>query len=251
MFDLLDIFWSLHKFPQECSSPRTGEEIPRLIHAVYGLWDSGPLPWRNRWVLGGWARKHNTPDWKIVLWGKDTSERFVRHQFPKYWNMYRSYRRDVQRADFLRYLLLYHFGGFYIDLDLQCRSALDGLLSEHPEARMLACVETRLTARRAREIGQAEPIRNGKAEIPERVANYFMACAPGHPVMGNIIDLVEQRAQLPIRRDYDVIFTTGPDVVTEIVQGFQERKDLALVTERDAGRFVSHLHFGGWRRDQS
>jgi len=249
--DILDIFWSLRKFPKECSSPQAGTEIPRVINFVFGLWDDGALPWRYRWLLGGWARRHPLPKWKVILWGKQTSERFVSEQQPEYLDLYCSLSRDVQRADLLRYLLLYHFGGFYIDLDLLCRSTLDGLLAEHPDARMLTCVETILTAEKAREIGQTEPIRNGKAEIPERVANYFMACVPRHPVVKAIIDLVEQRAGIPIRFDYDVIFTTGPDVVTEVVQRFRDRNDLALVDKQDADRYLSHLQFGKWRRDRS
>lgn len=48
--------------------------------------------------------------------------------------MYDSYKYPIQRADSIRYFILHHFGGIYMDLDIGCRRRMDGLLQGDWEA---------------------------------------------------------------------------------------------------------------------
>jgi mannosyltransferase OCH1-like enzyme len=41
---------------------------------------------------------------------------------------YTSYEQTIQRSNILRYLLLHHYGGIYLDLDISCLQPLDNLL---------------------------------------------------------------------------------------------------------------------------
>ena len=49
--------------------------------------------------------------------------RYYRNLMPQY----EGYKQGIQRANILRYALLDHFGGVYLDLDLTCLHALDNL----------------------------------------------------------------------------------------------------------------------------
>lgn len=227
--------------------PSKDGSLPRLIHVVFGLWDEGGLPWRYRSVLAGWRRHHR--GWGVVLWDCESAARLVEEAYPHLAGVYHGFSRPVQRSDLLRYLLLHRFGGLYVDLDLECRASLVPVLEGHPQGRMFVLVETTLTPQRAGEIGQDQPIRDRRPELPERIANFFLAAAPAHPVLAEVIELVQERAPLPVACDYDVLYTTGPDVVTEVVQRHRGRPDLVVLDQALARRHVAHRHFGTWRRD--
>jgi hypothetical protein len=49
-------------------------------------------------------------------------------QFPEYQGVFNSFRFAIQRYDFFRYLAVYQYGGFYLDLDVILDSSLSALL---------------------------------------------------------------------------------------------------------------------------
>jgi mannosyltransferase OCH1-like enzyme len=244
---ILNLLWSMaarSPAPPALSSPA----FPNLVHLVYGLWDDGPLPWRLRAMLGSWLRHHRPPKWRIVLWNRRQAEELVRARYPDLAEIYAGYSRPVQRADLLRYLLLHEFGGFYADLDILCVSSLSGLLPEGSEASIVVQVEKLLSAERAAEIGRAQSIRQGRPELPERIANYFMGCRSGHPLMAEVIALARERSGLEVRNDYDVLYTTGPDVMSEVIARHRERPDLVVLPRERAEAFLRHFCRGSWRQ---
>ena len=65
---------------------------------------------------------------EYMLWTDDLSRRLVETYYPTYLHMFDSYKYPIQRADAIRYFVLHHFGGIYMDLDIGCRRRLDSLL---------------------------------------------------------------------------------------------------------------------------
>ncbi|MEO8362144.1 MAG: glycosyltransferase [Vicinamibacteria bacterium] len=227
--------------------PGPVDRVPRLIHLIYGLWSrTGRLPWHCRSVLGAWRRHH--PGWTVVLWGRQQGERLVKESFPELWPTYQQLARPAQRCDLLRYLILKRFGGVYADLDLHCRTSVEPWLPSG--AALVTLVERHLTAARAAAIGLPEPIRQGRAETLVRIANFFLAASPSHPLLTEIVEMVQSRAHLEVRRDYDVLFTTGPDVISEVVARARPRPDLIVIDREQGLLHVTHLQRGTWRQDK-
>jgi len=84
--------------------------------------------------------------------------------------------------------------------------------------------------------------------IHHQIGNFFMASAPGHPFWLHVLDLVKEREKVPVRTNYDVIYTTGPDALTEAVERASSRfPDVAVVEQKTAERFLSHRCSGHWR----
>ncbi|ODO05025.1 hypothetical protein I350_05637 [Cryptococcus amylolentus CBS 6273] len=104
-------------------SNRAGERIPRLIHQT---WKDDQLPekWRKAWR----ECREGMPDYEYMLWTDDTSREFIATHYPAHLHMYDAYQYPIQRADSIRYFILHHFGGVYMDLDIGCRRRLDPLL---------------------------------------------------------------------------------------------------------------------------
>ena len=63
-----------------------------------------------------------------MLWTDESAHQFMETHYPSFLQMYDSYKYNIQRADSIRYFLLHHFGGIYMDLDIGCRRRIDSLI---------------------------------------------------------------------------------------------------------------------------
>lgn len=54
------------------------------------------------------------------LWTEKESREFIEREYPWFLNTYDGYRYPVQRVDTVRYFLMQHYGGIYMDLDNVC-----------------------------------------------------------------------------------------------------------------------------------
>ncbi|GAB7324528.1 hypothetical protein MBLNU13_g08434t1 [Cladosporium sp. NU13] len=75
---------------------------------------------------------------------------------------YTSYAQTIQRSNILRYLILHHYGGIYLDLDLTCRQPLDNLL-------------------------HAPFLTSSTSKWPVGINNAFILSRPQHPFLGHLI----------------------------------------------------------------
>ncbi|RSH94822.1 hypothetical protein EHS25_004628 [Saitozyma podzolica] len=101
----------------------------RLIHQTWKT-DSLPAKWQKAWR----ECREGMPDYEYFLWTDEVSRQFVATHYPSFLQMYDSYKYPIQRADSIRYFILHHFGGIYMDLDIGCRRRMDGLLQGDWEA---------------------------------------------------------------------------------------------------------------------
>ncbi|KAK4656697.1 hypothetical protein QC762_206540 [Podospora pseudocomata] len=105
------------------------QHIPKIVHQVFHNWkepgnDSLPGDWEG--VRGGCVERN--PGWEFKLWTERTSREFIEREYPWFLRTYDGYRYKVQRVDAVRYFLLYHHGGIYMDLDNGCKTDLTPLL---------------------------------------------------------------------------------------------------------------------------
>ena len=61
-------------------------------------------------------------DYNYTLWTHDKLIQWLKEEYPWFLMIYRNYRYDMQRIDAMKYFLLFHFGGMYIDLDVKCNT---------------------------------------------------------------------------------------------------------------------------------
>lgn len=100
------------------TEPQLKTKIPKIIHQI---WLGSPLPdvykkWQASWL------KLN-PDWEYILWTDDTIkglELYNKDYFDKAINW-------GEKANILRYEILYQFGGVYADMDFECLKSFDVL----------------------------------------------------------------------------------------------------------------------------
>ncbi|KAK5124449.1 hypothetical protein LTR85_001666 [Meristemomyces frigidus] len=105
------------------------QQAPKIIHQIYlqpQIHTRNSTLHRYAEALSSCQNLHR--NWTHLLWTDDTATSFMRRHYPTIAPHYEGYRQSIQRANVLRYALLDHFGGVYLDLDIACLAPLDELL---------------------------------------------------------------------------------------------------------------------------
>ena len=93
--------------------------------------------WETREVPSQWKTAHHTvlqhnPEFQYFLITDDDRYMILRRHFPSLVPIMKRYPYAIQRADLIRYVLLYLYGGVYLDLDYVCLRNLAPLLDSLP-----------------------------------------------------------------------------------------------------------------------
>ncbi len=189
-------------------------------------------------------------EFRVRLWRNDDVRALLEENEPDYLRVYDGYPRNIQRADFARYAILYFCGGLYLDLDIRAKRPFRPLLAEKEGYGCILAEETQL-ALEFRERTATFPIRQGlpadqRPECAFRVSNFFMAAERGNATMKRILDLCMARSGHEVREDYDVIFTTGPDVVSTVIDAHLD-DDVYVLPKPEFDRYFKHLGDGDWK----
>jgi mannosyltransferase OCH1-like enzyme len=104
--------------------------IPKIIHQIYFDLYNKKIDDIAVYKKSIEQIKLYNPTYKHMLWNKKSSADLIKKKLPQYYDFYINMRYDVQRIDFLRFVVLYVYGGFYVDLDLINLKSLDKLLHQ-------------------------------------------------------------------------------------------------------------------------
>jgi len=132
-----------------------------------------------------------------ILWDDADNLRFVREQFPWFLETYEGYDVEIKRADAIRYMFLYTYGGVYIDMDFECLQSFDTLLEEYSYYDILLGSITSDGSRT-----------NSMHSIP----NAIMFSKPNHPFWLEVLQLL-QRYSKDSKKGVEE--QTGPVVLKE------------------------------------
>lgn len=97
------------------------EVVPKLIHQIFHNWDDPD----NETIPADWDEMRQSiidlnPDYEYKLWTESMSRQFIADEYDWFLGTYDGFPHAVQRVDSLRYFLMRHFGGIYMDLDNVC-----------------------------------------------------------------------------------------------------------------------------------
>ena len=60
-----------------------------------------------------------TPEYQHILWTDKSARNLISTHYPWFLPTYDNYKHNINRADAVRYFILYHYGGIYADLDYE------------------------------------------------------------------------------------------------------------------------------------
>jgi len=162
--------------------------LPKIIH------QTAPRD-RRRWPRE-WSRCQETvqrafPSFKYHLWTDEDLDELVQQHYPWFYSFFQAYPDNIFRADAGRYLILHHYGGIYLDMDIEVLQPFyDQLSSSQP-----SIVES--------------PFPN-----LEVYQNSLMASPPGH-VLWTMVGLEMMRC---FHEDpTNVLYSTGPMMLDRVL----------------------------------
>ncbi|KAE8355932.1 triose-phosphate transporter family-domain-containing protein [Aspergillus coremiiformis] len=155
--------------------------IPKIIHQTWFPAGSNMSERAQVWVHG--MRAQN-PDWEYVLWDDQTNRMLVEQHFPWFLQAYDRLPKEILRADVVRNLYMYLFGGMYADVDTEALRPVAPLFAGHETA--LAAHQDTLRGRSSQKSNVARAFLGRMARTVDilssaAVPNGWMASPPGHP----------------------------------------------------------------------
>lgn len=152
--------------------------IPKIIHQTY-INESIPA----RWQAAQKSCIDLHPDYEYMMWTDAKSHEFIAKEYPWFLSTFEGYEHNIQRADSIRYFVLAHYGGVYIDLDDGCKRKLDPLLSYTAWVRRT---------------------------IPTGISNDIMGAIPQHPFFNRVIDSLPGANRKWVLPYITIMASTGP-----------------------------------------
>ena len=118
---------TLYRYSSNTSHALVNHEsvVPQIIHQIFLT--EGRNASINKYAAAVASCQDLHPTWKHKIWREEDASSLIAHHYPDIWPHYRNYKQSIQRANILRYALLDHFGGVYLDLDVTCLQPLDHL----------------------------------------------------------------------------------------------------------------------------
>jgi mannosyltransferase OCH1-like enzyme len=208
---------------------------------VHQVWVNGELPEKYR----RWSEtfRERMPGWEYRLWGDRECPELVSRFFPNLLATYSDLKIPAQKADFIRYLALWAFGGFYADIDCECKRPLD-FVDEQDE--FIVGIELKTNSRRIMEMYPSD--------LPLVYCQWAFLSRPRHPVLLILIEQIPQTSLTKFSADprLDFVIRTGPHLFTAVLADYLRQGGKAKIVSpaifgccdgRNTFRFASSFMF--------
>jgi len=200
-------------YPSEGESAAAGSSsglakltIPKLIHQS---WRDGGFPkdmFNWRWQAG---LETLNPDWKLMHWTDESSRQLIASEYPWFLKTYDAYPSYIQRCDAARYFIIYHHGGVYADLDMECF---------RPFEPVIAGKRVVLSYKQGTNMSRG-------------LVNAIFASEPRHPFWSTVFALLVNRSNegAHATTHVDVVRSTGPGLLRAAVEQMWESHRLSTL----------------------
>lgn len=187
------------------------EQIPKLFHQF--LWN-GYVPDKLRGCQASLMKHHMDSEWKWLGWTKDSFVSFVEEHYRTFVAIFANLKHPYQVIQLARYLVLYHFGGVTVDLDLEFFQNIEGYIKDAELVLVRAYATDFLTfVNSGGHYGQ-----HGFKRCSTFFTNKLMASRPKNPfwinVIKNSVPRIYKQAWLPTVSQ-EVHWITGSFLLTD------------------------------------
>jgi mannosyltransferase OCH1-like enzyme len=181
--------------------------IPKIIHQT---WKTLNIP--DEWKDAVESCKNQHKDYKHIIWSHEMMESFVKKEYPDFYNVYMAYPYDIQRCDAFRYLVLYKYGGIYLDMDVICKKKIDSIL-------------------------EYDLVLTKSLNVENSYTNSFYMVIPNHPFIKFCIDNLPDyvNSYKYFGKHWHVMNSTGPNFLTNMIKKYGEKniKNLYILNNKE------------------
>lgn len=235
-----------------------GDVILPIVHIMYIPWDTHQKFKENSYdfdfsykiQLDNHFLNDGMESVNVWLWTRDRLKWFVDTHYKGLWEYLEKYcARPTQWIDILRVLVVYHYGGLYIQYGSEFTSDdINDYLPNDPKNIKLF-TEFVWNKDDHREIKQ--PIRNGVPEELIRVCNQiFSIHRPYHPFLKYVLDQqLENIKTHSVQCDYDILYTTANALFSTCYDELSKHGFTELVDLKKSKQLVMIKSMGSWKTD--
>lgn len=162
--------------------------IPHIIHQTY---KDENIPEHYVKYIRSFVDRN--PNWEYYFWTDDSARQLIKEKHPDMLELWDAFNDPINRADALRYVILYEYGGVYADTDYECLRPFDRVTYKY------SCVFP------------TEPFEQValRLNIPYLINNAIMLCRPKHPFLKQLMRSLAHYQMLEVNVDI-----AGPKFVT-------------------------------------
>ena len=99
--------------------------IPKIIHQTWKDKNLPPIIYK---LVSENISILKSQGYEYMFWTDEMILKLIAEEYPNFYNIYKLARTGVQKGDIARILLVYHYGGIYIDLDVLVLRNFDEIL---------------------------------------------------------------------------------------------------------------------------
>lgn len=232
------------------------ETIPRIIIQVWVQKDGGPqmIPVNQVQYMNKFRELN--PSFEHMFFNGDDIEHFFKENYLEYYNTYTRLPMFIQKLDFFRYLAIYHYGGFYFDMDVEPLKPLDSDIINHSA---VFPIDEYVSA-----LGCQNPRMNSYCLVGQNflLGQYAFGTTAKHPFMKFLVDKIKQNLDNYVKTSekinqfdrgavhYFVYKTTGPDFVTDCYVQYPNKEQLYILSNGKRqvfGNYAEHKLSGVWK----
>lgn len=219
------------------------QNIPKIIIQT---WKTNNVPEKYKSYIEKLKFLH--PDYQYLFFTDEQIEIFLKNNYPSYYETYKKLPLIIQKIDFFRYIAVYHYGGFYLDLDIYCQNSFDEILKYD----CIFPVDDYIKERQ-KHIPRYAAFNKQKQSF--LLGQYAFASIPRQDFLKQIIENIHSNINDYVKNvnansdDY-VYQTTGPDFVTQNYIDYKNKKNITILDNGKRqcfGDFATHKCMGSWK----
>ena len=148
----------------------------------------------------------------------------IKAKHPELLPLYESYSHWVRRADVGRYVILYEYGGIYVDLDISAQHSLKTLIRTFKKSTDAVLYYTK----------------------PVGVSNDFMMAKARNPFFKHVICGLEAGNRWYVLPYITTLMTTGPGYLYGKYKTYDRRSEISVLEESVLSTYLHHTDGGAW-----
>ena len=240
---LVVLGWFYFQYDVKETSFLDKQYIPKIIIQT---WKSQNIPTKYSTLVD--SIKSKNPEYEYKFFTDEDIELFLKTNYPDYYDTYQKIPIIIQKIDFFRYIAVYHYGGIYMDLDMNGLTNMDTLLKHE----VVFPVDEYITEQHSGQSRYKPYYDNNQKFL---LGQYAFAAAPKHAFIKELIDNIHNNIHKLIKtvnhnNDEYVYKTTGPDYVTDIYMK-SSHKSVVFILDNGKrqyfGDYAQHKYFGSWK----
>lgn len=179
--------------------------MPYREKYVHQIWFQGEKFIPEKYIQNINNTKKILNGWKYIFWDNQKIKKFLMERNLRYLNKYNEYKLMHQKIDIAKYMILYYYGGIYIDMDAYAVKDPSYLFEEYPFFEVFVS---------SLEVFNYEKIMY--LQFNEIVNNGIILSIPKSSLM---LDLIENCPHkfISLSNTVQINYTTGPAIFSKFV----------------------------------